>query len=74
MDEISTTARYLELELNEDDTEELIITHEDELTTEELQETQRNVSPEQDEDERGPMPTSALKDLLKSGRMSEQWS
>ncbi|GFU74121.1 uncharacterized protein TNCV_1642451 [Trichonephila clavipes] len=48
--------------------------HEDELTTEELQEilneehqeTPRNVSPsEQEEDERGPMPTSAIKDLLK---------
>ncbi|GFY15385.1 uncharacterized protein TNCV_1571961 [Trichonephila clavipes] len=48
--------------------------HEDELTTEELQEilneehqeTQRNVSPsEQEEDERGPMPTSVIKDLLK---------
>ncbi|GFW58207.1 uncharacterized protein TNCV_2633811 [Trichonephila clavipes] len=48
--------------------------HEDELTTEELQEilneehqeAQRNVSPsEQEEDERGPMPTSAVKDLLK---------
>ncbi|GFY33193.1 uncharacterized protein TNCV_1240441 [Trichonephila clavipes] len=48
--------------------------HEDELTIEELQEilneehqeTQRNVSPaEQEEDERGPMPTSAIKDLLK---------
>ncbi|GFX09904.1 uncharacterized protein TNCV_3565821 [Trichonephila clavipes] len=48
--------------------------HQDELTTEELQEilneenqeTQRNVSPsEQEEEERGPMPTSAIKDLLK---------
>ncbi|GFX49303.1 uncharacterized protein TNCV_3334211 [Trichonephila clavipes] len=48
--------------------------HEDELTTEELQEilneehqeTQRNVLPsEQEEDERGPTPTSAIKDLLK---------
>ncbi|GFT55274.1 uncharacterized protein TNCV_4611461 [Trichonephila clavipes] len=48
--------------------------HEDELTTEELQEilnekhqeTQRNVShSEQEEDEREPMPTSAIKDLLK---------
>ncbi|GFV63603.1 hypothetical protein TNCV_625981 [Trichonephila clavipes] len=47
--------------------------HEDELTTKELQEilneehqeTQRNVSPfEQEEDERGPMPTSVIKDLL----------
>ncbi|GFW76822.1 histone-lysine N-methyltransferase SETMAR [Trichonephila clavipes] len=47
----------------------------DELTTEELQEilneehqeTQRNVSlSEQKEDERGPMPTSAIKDLLKN--------
>ncbi|GFW06458.1 uncharacterized protein TNCV_2187921 [Trichonephila clavipes] len=60
--------------VNEDDIEELIMGHEDELTIEELQEimneehqeTQRNVSPpEQEEDERGPMPTSAIKDLLK---------
>ncbi|GFY27531.1 uncharacterized protein TNCV_2071511 [Trichonephila clavipes] len=74
MDEILTTARDLELEVNEDDIEELIMGHEDELTTEELQEilneehqeTQRNGSPsEQEEDERGPMPTSAIKDLLK---------
>ncbi|GFV01163.1 uncharacterized protein TNCV_999831 [Trichonephila clavipes] len=74
MDEILTTARDLELEVNEDDIEELIMGHEDELTTEELQEilneehqeTHRNVSPsEQEEDERGPMPTSAIKDLLK---------
>ncbi|GFV66109.1 uncharacterized protein TNCV_1649211 [Trichonephila clavipes] len=74
MDEILTTARDLELEVNEDDIEELIMGHEDELTIEELQEilneehqeTQRNVSPsEQVEDERGPMPTSAIKDLLK---------
>ncbi|GFX42576.1 uncharacterized protein TNCV_261111 [Trichonephila clavipes] len=68
--------RYLELEVNEDDIEELIMGHEDELTIEELQEilneehqeTQRNVSPsEQEEDERGPMPTSAIKDLFKKG-------
>ncbi|GFV30017.1 uncharacterized protein TNCV_3100941 [Trichonephila clavipes] len=74
MDEILTTAKDLELEVNEDDIEELIMGHEDELTTEELQEilneehqeTQRNVSPsEQEEDEGGPMPTSAIKDLLK---------
>ncbi|GFV63147.1 uncharacterized protein TNCV_3025761 [Trichonephila clavipes] len=48
--------------------------HEDELTTKELQEilneehqeAQRNVSPsEPEKDERGPMPTSAIKDLLK---------
>ncbi|GFV35587.1 uncharacterized protein TNCV_3739851 [Trichonephila clavipes] len=74
MDEILTTARDLELEVNEDNIEELIMAHEDELTTEELQEilneehqeTQRNVSPsEQEEDERVPMPTSAIKDLLK---------
>ncbi|GFT95865.1 uncharacterized protein TNCV_312111 [Trichonephila clavipes] len=74
MEEILTTARDLELEVNEDDIEELIMGHENELTTEELQEildeehqeTQRNVSPsEQEEDERGPMPTSAIKDLLK---------
>ncbi|GFU63162.1 uncharacterized protein TNCV_3465871 [Trichonephila clavipes] len=73
MDEILTTARDLELEVNEDDIEELIMGHEDELTTEELQEilneehqeTQRNVSPsEEEEHERGPKPTSAIKDLL----------
>ncbi|GFW33080.1 uncharacterized protein TNCV_2110101 [Trichonephila clavipes] len=61
MDEILTTARDLELEVNEDDIEELIMGHEDELTIEEHQETQRNVNPsEQEEDEKGPMPTSAL--------------
>ncbi|GFX61748.1 uncharacterized protein TNCV_1382461 [Trichonephila clavipes] len=38
MDEILTTARDLELEVNEDDIEELIKGHEDELTIEELQE------------------------------------
>ncbi|GFT74413.1 uncharacterized protein TNCV_539411 [Trichonephila clavipes] len=74
MDEILSTARALELEVNEDDIEELIMGHEDELTTEEFQEilneeheeTQRNVSPsEQEEDERGPISTSAIKDLLK---------
>ncbi|GFS84697.1 uncharacterized protein TNCV_4608071 [Trichonephila clavipes] len=73
MDEILTTSRDLELEVNEDDTEKLIMGHEDELTielqeilNEEHQETQRNVSPsEQEEDERGPMPTYAIKDLLK---------
>ncbi|GFT12822.1 transposable element Tcb2 transposase [Trichonephila clavipes] len=60
MDEILTTARDLELEVNEDDMEELIMGYEDELTTEEVQEilneehqeTQRNVSlSEQEEDE-----------------------
>ncbi|GFV38069.1 uncharacterized protein TNCV_872761 [Trichonephila clavipes] len=74
MDEILTTARDLKLEVNEDTIEELIMGHEEELTTEELQEilneehleTQRNMSPsEQEEDERGPMPTFAIKDLLK---------
>ncbi|GFW04821.1 uncharacterized protein TNCV_4880571 [Trichonephila clavipes] len=73
MDKILTTSRDLELEVNEDDIEELIMGHEDELTIEELQEilneeyqeTRRDVSPEQEEDERGPMPTSAIKDLLK---------
>ncbi|GFU58080.1 uncharacterized protein TNCV_3834761 [Trichonephila clavipes] len=74
MDEILTTARDLELEVNKDGIEELMMGHEDELTIEELQEilnkehqkTQRNVSPsEQEEAERGPMPTSAIKDLLK---------
>ncbi|GFT46777.1 uncharacterized protein TNCV_1317141 [Trichonephila clavipes] len=38
MDEILPTARDLELEVNEDDIEELIMGHEDELTIEELQE------------------------------------
>ncbi|GFS85794.1 uncharacterized protein TNCV_2973371 [Trichonephila clavipes] len=74
MDEILTTARDLELEVNEDDIEELVMGHEDELTIEELQEilneeyqeTQRNASlSKQEEDERGPMPTSSIKDLLK---------
>ncbi|GFV72558.1 uncharacterized protein TNCV_4084581 [Trichonephila clavipes] len=74
MNEILTTARDLELQVNEDDIEEIIMGHEDELTIQELQEilneehqeTQRNVSPsKQEEDERGPMPTSAIKDLLK---------
>ncbi|GFV02174.1 uncharacterized protein TNCV_1573861 [Trichonephila clavipes] len=60
MEDILTTARDLELEMNEDDIEELIMGHEDELMTEELQEilyekhqeTQRNVSPsEQEKDE-----------------------
>ncbi|GFW72412.1 hypothetical protein TNCV_704491 [Trichonephila clavipes] len=51
MDEILTIARDLELEMNKVDIEELIMGHEDELTTElqeilneEHQETQRNVS------------------------------
>ncbi|GFU20849.1 uncharacterized protein TNCV_5059711 [Trichonephila clavipes] len=58
--------KHLELEVNEDDIEDLIMGHEDELMIEEHQETQRNVSPsEQEKDERGPMPTSAFKDLLK---------
>ncbi|GFV06724.1 uncharacterized protein TNCV_1611371 [Trichonephila clavipes] len=70
MVEILTTATDLELEVNEDDIEELIMGHEEELTTEELQETQRNVSPSEQEDERGPMPTSAIKDLLKNLRYS----
>ncbi|GFW34974.1 uncharacterized protein TNCV_979121 [Trichonephila clavipes] len=74
MDEILTTARDLELEVNENNIEELIMGHEDELTIEELQEilneehqeTQRNVSPsEQEEDERGPIPTSAIKEVFK---------
>ncbi|GFW79365.1 hypothetical protein TNCV_2477721 [Trichonephila clavipes] len=52
--------------------------HEDELTielqeilNEEHQETQRNVSPsEQEEDERGPMPAPAITDFLKIGWMA----
>ncbi|GFU45236.1 uncharacterized protein TNCV_4236451 [Trichonephila clavipes] len=59
MDEILTTARGLELEMKEDDIEELIMGHEDELTTEKLQEilseehqeTQRSVSPEQEKED-----------------------
>ncbi|GFV47420.1 hypothetical protein TNCV_4830761 [Trichonephila clavipes] len=54
-----TDVNNLELEVNEDDIEELIMGHEDELTIEEFQEilneehqeTHRNVSPsEQEED------------------------
>ncbi|GFV52236.1 uncharacterized protein TNCV_3778081 [Trichonephila clavipes] len=49
-----------------------------EILNEEHQETHRNVSPsEQEEDERGPMPTSAIKDLLKKwadvGAMVLEW-
>ncbi|GFS70041.1 uncharacterized protein TNCV_748141 [Trichonephila clavipes] len=59
MHEILTTARDLELEVIEGDIEELIMEHEDELTTEELQEilkeehqeTQRNVCPSEQEDQ-----------------------
>ncbi|GFU64823.1 uncharacterized protein TNCV_272081 [Trichonephila clavipes] len=74
MKEILTTARDLELEMKEDDIEKLIMGYEDELTIEELQEilneehqkTQRNVSPsEQEEDERGSIPTCAIKYILK---------
>ncbi|GFU70429.1 uncharacterized protein TNCV_3442461 [Trichonephila clavipes] len=83
MDRILTTASDLKWEVNEDDIEELIMGHEDELTIEELQEilneehqeTQRNVSPsEQEEDEREPMPTPAIKIFFKKGMLSEQWS
>ncbi|GFV73119.1 uncharacterized protein TNCV_3665361 [Trichonephila clavipes] len=46
--------------------DELTIEEPQEILNEEHQETQRNVSPsEQEEDERGPMPTSAINDLLK---------
>ncbi|KAF3422694.1 hypothetical protein E2986_12592, partial [Frieseomelitta varia] len=71
---IVTTAGDLELEVSEDDIEELTMEHESDLTTEELQEllneehqeTHRDVfSSEKEKDERGPMPTSAIKDLLK---------
>ncbi|GFV92807.1 uncharacterized protein TNCV_1346581 [Trichonephila clavipes] len=74
MDEILTAAKDMELEVNEDGIEELIMGHEDELTTEELQEilnekhqeTKQNVSSsEPEKDERGPMPTFAIKDLFK---------
>jgi hypothetical protein len=64
MDGIVTTTRDLELEVNEVDIEELLMEHEDDLTTEELQEIQRDVSPEKEENEKGPMPTSAIKYLL----------
>ncbi|KAH9519264.1 hypothetical protein Btru_075121 [Bulinus truncatus] len=82
MDEIVTTAKDLELEVNEDDIEELIMEHEIDLTAElqeilneENQEAPRNVFPsEKEEGERGAMPTSAVKDLLKKGKMSEQKS
>ncbi|GFV46097.1 uncharacterized protein TNCV_1256541 [Trichonephila clavipes] len=74
MDKILTTEILAIGGEREDDIEKLITGHEDELTIEELQEilneehqeTQRNVSPsEQEEGERGPMPTSSIKDLLK---------
>ncbi|PRD30602.1 UNVERIFIED_CONTAM: hypothetical protein NCL1_25944 [Trichonephila clavipes] len=84
MDEILTTARVLELKVNEADIEELLMGHENELTMEELQEflneehqeTQRNVSPSvQEEAKRGQMPTSAIKDLLKKKEVVKaEWS
>ncbi|GFU09065.1 hypothetical protein TNCV_1319231 [Trichonephila clavipes] len=52
MDEILTTARDLELEVNEDDIEELIMGHEDELTTEQEilnEEHQETLSPSEQE-------------------------
>ncbi|GFT79107.1 hypothetical protein TNCV_3094621 [Trichonephila clavipes] len=68
MDKILITARDLELEVNEDDIEELMMGHKEELTTEELQEilneehqeilneehqeTQRNVSPSEQEEDK----------------------
>ncbi|GFX71654.1 hypothetical protein TNCV_2696421 [Trichonephila clavipes] len=84
-DNIDISPEELQLELidlKSDHSVKLIMGHEDELTIElqeilkeEHQETQRNVSPsEQEEDKRGPMPTSVIKDLLKIGRLSEQWS
>ncbi|GFV15090.1 uncharacterized protein TNCV_2085831 [Trichonephila clavipes] len=80
MDEILTTARDLELEVNEDDIEELKMGHEDELTIEELQEilneehqeTQRNVSPsEQEEDFRGPKKHNEMCLLLNKRKTKE---
>ena len=72
LDEIVTTARDLELEVNEDDIKEHIMENDmmteeiQELLNEERQETQRDVfSSDKEEDERGPIPTSAFKDLLK---------
>ncbi|GFW23040.1 hypothetical protein TNCV_3801411 [Trichonephila clavipes] len=58
MEEILITASDLELEVNEDDIEELIMGHEDEVTIEELQEilneehqeTQRNAFPSEREE------------------------
>jgi hypothetical protein len=68
MDEIVKTARDLELYVNEDDIEEPLMEYEDDLTTEELQEilneehqeTQRYVSPEKEEYEKGPVSTVRL--------------
>ncbi|GFX92820.1 hypothetical protein TNCV_2657341 [Trichonephila clavipes] len=48
MDGIFTTARDLELEVNEDVIEELIMGHEDELTIEELQEILKNTKKHND--------------------------
>ncbi|GFV63530.1 hypothetical protein TNCV_1551931 [Trichonephila clavipes] len=71
-------SRDLALEVNEDDIEELIMVHEDELTIEELQEilneehqeTQRNVSPSEQEEE-NQCRHLPLKIFLKSGMLSE---
>ena len=59
--------------MNQDGIEELIMKHENDLTMEELQElldeehqkTQDVFSSEKEKNERGPAPTSAIKNLLK---------
>ncbi|GFX28032.1 hypothetical protein TNCV_774161 [Trichonephila clavipes] len=83
IDEILTTARDLELEVNED-IEEFIMGHEDELMIEELQEILniKNTKKHNEmclllnerktkEDQNRHLP---LKIFLKSGMLSEQWS
>ncbi|XP_023218178.1 uncharacterized protein LOC111620491 [Centruroides sculpturatus] len=77
MYEIVTTVRVLELEVNKDDIEELIMESETDLTTEQLQEclneehqeTQQDMFfSEKEKDQKGSMPTSAIKELLKNGQ------
>jgi hypothetical protein len=69
MDEIVTNARDLELKVNENGIEEPLMEHEDDLTTGELQEIlneqHQETQREKEEDEKGPMLTSAIKNLLK---------
>ncbi|XP_023210348.1 tigger transposable element-derived protein 1-like [Centruroides sculpturatus] len=78
--EIISTARELELEMEVEDVEELIEEHQEELTTEELQalmaqehEAQREASSDEEEEQfNQPISTAAIKDfLVKWGEVQE---
>ncbi|GFX15237.1 hypothetical protein TNCV_2709421 [Trichonephila clavipes] len=84
MEGILSTAKVLELEVNEDDIEELIMGHEDELTIEELQEVLNEEHHETHNEmclllnkrkkKEDQFRHLTLKFFLKSVMLSEQWS